>query len=225
MQQDSTSKNIIGYIHICQIGQWQRSLKMILDAVKKSGLYENTQVIRLGILNDLAQVIPDEILNDEKFEIIHVGVCAEYEGSTLRHMRQKSEEDDKDTLYYYLHTKGISYFGKNYKEHGNEEYIVDWINLLLYWNVEKWKLAVEKLETYDTYGCNDVGWHYSGNYWWAKSSHIMKLPTNFEMKHYTDLENWVQTIRDNKFCVYNSGLQGNGHYTNPFPRSMYCQEN
>ncbi len=53
----------------------------------------------------------------------------------------------------------------------------------------------------------------------------MKLPTNFEMKHYTDLENWIQTVRDNQYCVYNSGLQGNGHYTNPFPRSNYCQEN
>jgi hypothetical protein len=216
---DYSNKKIIGYIHVCQVGHWKRSLKMLLDSIKNSGLYENTTVIRLGVLNDLGVVIQDEILNDEKLQIVYVGKSHEYEVPTLLHMREMSEKDDKNTLYYYLHTKGIKHFGNP-----NEPCVVDWINLLLYWNVEKWKLAVEKLETYDTYGCNDIGWHYSGNFWWANCAHILKLPNEIVMYHYTAPEDWVQRVRDNKCCIYNSGLQGNGHYVNLFPRTNYCLE-
>jgi hypothetical protein len=206
---------IVGYIHICQKGQWKRSFEMLLDCIKKSKLYENTQVIRLGIVNDDSVIIEDEILKDPKFEIIYVGNSSEYERPTLLHMRKMSEQDDKETLYYYLHTKGVTHFGSK-----NEQCIIDWINLLLYWNVEKWQVAVEKLKLYDTYGCNDVGFHYSGNFWWAKKTHIMKLPTTIE-SYYTAPEDWVQIIKVNKYTVYNSGLQGMGHYTNLFPREKY----
>lgn len=210
------SNKIIGYIHICQKGEWKRSFKMLIDPIKNSGLYKNSTIIRLGILNDVGVVIPDELLNDEKFEIVYVGKSNEYEVPTLLHMRKMSEEDDNDTLYYYLHTKGIRHFGNP-----NEQCVVDWINLLLYWNVEKWKVAVDILQVYDTYGCNDVGWHYSGNFWWGKRSHIMKLPSKIEMYDYTAPENWIQHIRDNKYCVFNSGLEGNGHYVIPYPRIIY----
>lgn len=91
---------------------------------------------------------------------------------------------------------------------------------MLYWNIEKWETAVEKLKKYDTYGCNDVGHHYSGNFWWAKSSHVRKLPVTIA-EYYTAPEDWVQIIRTNKYVVYNSGFQGMGHYTNLFPRELY----
>lgn len=209
---------IIGYIHICQRGQWQRSFKMLLDCIKNSKLYENTKVIRLGIVNDDGIIIYDDILKDDKFEIVYIGKSEEYERPTLLQMRKKSEEDSIHTLYYYLHTKGIGHFGNN-----NEQQIIDWINLMLYWNIEKWELAIDKLQTYDTYGCNDVGWHYSGNFWWARSTHIKKLPTKIEA-YYTAPEDWVQLIRHNKFTVYNSGFQGMGHYTNIFPREKYADD-
>jgi hypothetical protein len=162
---------IIGYIHICQKGEWRKILKMLLNCIKKNKLYDNLKVIRLGIVNDNGIIINDDILKDEKFEIIYVGKSEEYERPTLLHMRKKAEEDSINTNYFYLHTKGIKHFGK-----GNEQQIIDWINLMLFWNIEKWELAIEKLKVYDTYGCNDYKTHYSGNFWWAKCSHIKKLP-------------------------------------------------
>lgn len=205
---------IIGYIHICQKGQWKRSFEMLLNCIKKSKLYEKTKVIRLGIVNDDAILIDDEILKDPIFDIIYIGKSVEYERPTLLHMREKSE-GEIDTNYFYLHTKGIRHFGN-----GNEQKIIDWINLMLYWNIEKWELANEKLGSYDTYGCNDIGYHYSGNFWWAKSSHIRKLPTVID-SDYNAPEDWVQNIRINKYTVYNSGFQGMGHYNNIFPREKY----
>jgi hypothetical protein len=156
-------------------------------------------------------------LNDNKFDIIYVGKSEEYERPTLLHMRKYSEIDSINTIYFYLHTKGIRHFGTE-----SEQCVIDWINLMLYWNIEKWELAIEKLNLYDTYGCNDTGKHYSGNFWWAKINHIKKLPDSIE-KYYVAPENWVQIIRNNKYTVYNSGFQGHGHYKNLFPREKYAK--
>lgn len=202
---------IIGYIHICQKGDWKKSLDLLLNSIKVSKLYESTKVIRLGLVNDLGTIIEDDILKDSKFDIIYVGKSCEYERPTLYHMRKKSIEEI-NTNYFYLHTKGIRHFGSKY-----EQQIIDWINLMLYWNIENWKIAIEKLKVYDTYGCNDLYVHYSGNFWWAKSSHIKKLPTVIA-SYYTACEDWVQTIRINKYTVYNSGIN---HYKDHFPRKYY----
>jgi hypothetical protein len=209
---------IVGYIHVCQKGDWVRSLRMLTDAIRSSELYENTHIIRIGIVNDEGKIVDNDILNDDKFKIYYFGKSSNYERPTLLHMRTKTIDDPEDTMYYYLHTKGIKHFGTI-----NEQCIVDWINLMLYWNIEKWRIAVSILNTHDTYGCNDVGHHYSGNFWWTKKSHIMSLPI-YIGDNYTDPETWIQIVRDNKFCIYNSGYQGNGHYYTPFPRELYCKK-
>ena len=80
---------IIGYIHICQKGDWKRSFTMLIDCIKKSGLYEKTKRIRLGILNDDGiYKNNDLILEDPKFKIVYVGKSQEYERPTLLHMRK-----------------------------------------------------------------------------------------------------------------------------------------
>lgn len=81
--------DIIGYIHVCQKGQWKRSLGMLMDCIKKSKLYEHIKKIRVGIVNDNAVYIGDEIFKDPIFEIIYVKQSSKYERPTLRHMREK----------------------------------------------------------------------------------------------------------------------------------------
>ena len=205
---------IIGYIHVCQRKGWEKSFDMLFNCIKNSSLYESTSKIRLGVLSDNNEFIDNDRFNDPKFEIIYKGNSSEYERPTLLHMRNKSETDDISTRYYYLHTKGISHFGND-----NEQNIIDWINLMLYWNIEKWDKAILVLNRFNTYGCNYID-HYSGNFWWAKNSHIRTLPKIIP-SHYIAPEEWV-TINKNKiFCVFKSGYEGMGHYTNPYPRSKY----
>ena len=190
---------------------------MLMDCVRKHGLYVQTQEIRLGVVNDTGMVIDDELLEDPIFKIVYVGKSEEYERPTLLHMRTQSETDSQDTIYFYLHTKGIRHFGLP-----NEQCIIDWIDLMLYWNIEKWTLAIKKLEKYDTYGCNLCDTHYSGNFWWARRNHIQSL-SNTIGSHYCDPEFWILTKRHNSYCVYKSGFQGMGHYTNKFPRRKYTK--
>ena len=56
---------IVGYIHVCQKGDWVRSLRMLTDVIRSSGLYENTHIIRIGIVNDEGKIVDNDILNDD----------------------------------------------------------------------------------------------------------------------------------------------------------------
>ena len=206
-------KKIICYFHICQREGWKTSFDMFMNALKKHGLYKKTHQIRCGIVSDNGVLVDDERFHDKKISIIYVGKSEEYERPTLLHMRKMSETED--VMYYYLHTKGIQHFGKPLQQN-----IVDWINLLIYWNIEKWELAVSLLSKYNTYGCNFLENHYSGNVWWAQSCHIKLLPTVIG-SGYTDPECWILTCLDKAYCVYNSGLEGMGHYDTVFPRIKY----
>ena len=206
---------IIGYFHICQIDGWKRSFDMLMSQLKTHGLYEKTTEIRCGIVNNHGILIDDERLHDPKIKIIYIGKSSEYERPTLLHMHKQSFHDDPSTLYYYLHTKGLRHFGTK-----REKNVIDWINLMLYWNIERWNLAINALNIYDTYGCNMKDNHYSGNFWWAKLSHIKSLP-NIIGDGYTDPEIWILKTYGNPFCIFRSGLEGMGHYSKRYPESNY----
>ena len=211
--------NIIGYIHICQKGEWRRSFDMLYNCIKNYGLYENTSEIRVGIVNDTGVLIEDYRLKLEKIKIVYIGKSEQYERPTLLNMRSNSEIDPEGTLYWYLHTKGLRHFNTP-----KESFVVDWIKLMLYWNIQKWRLALEKLKYYDTYGCNDLIYYfYSGNFWWAKASHIKELP-KYIKEHYTAPEEWILTKHDKMISIFRSNLVGEGHYLENYPPINYMTQ-
>ena len=209
-------KKIIGYLHICQKGEWKRSFDMIFNCIKNYGLYDITSEIRLGIVGDDHNIIEDYRLNNSKFKTIFVGNSELYERPTLLHMRNSCTKDGENTFYWYLHTKGLRHFGTP-----KENYVIDWINLMLYFNVRKWKDAIEKLETYNTYGINLLGLHfYSGNFWWARSTHISQLPDKIE-DYYTAPEDWILRKKEGIYQAFSSTIQGEGHYNQNYPDTKY----
>lgn len=210
------NKTIIGYFHVCQKEGWERSFDIIFSEIKKSGLYDRTSEIRVGIVNDLGSLIDNSRFHDSKIKIILIANSNEYERPTLLHMRVHADIDNVNTCYYYVHTKGITHWGKS-----NESFIVDWINFLLYFNITKWKFALSVLEFMDTYGCNAIHkQHYSGNFWWSNSSHLKKLNV-YIPDYYTAPEDYICTVNDKMFNIFSSGLQGMGHYSNPYPSENY----
>lgn len=218
--------NIVGYIHICQKDGWKRSFDMIFNKIKDSGLYDQVNELRLSVLSDNGNFVDDERFHDDKINIVYKGLSEEYERPTLLHMRAQSEIDPENTYYFYVHTKGLRYFGTE-----KEENVIDWIKLLIYWNIEQWKMAIVIITKphYWTYGCNHTGVHYSGNFWWSKPSHIRRLST-YIPDYYTAPECWATMlywgqqsvpIHQEYYDVFKSGLQGMGHYSNPYPESNY----
>ena len=211
-------KKIVGYFHVCQLGEWVKSFDLIFDCLRKSGLYETTNEIRLGVVCPDKKIIQDYRLEYDKVKICVVDIPQQYERPTLLSMSRMSEEED-ETLYWYVHTKGIRHFGLP-----QEDNVIDWIKLMLYWNVERWEDAVRSLDKYETYGCNwncgPTGCHYSGNFWWAKSEHVRKLPKSIP-ENYNGPEDWVTIKKEKAYCPFSSGLQGFGHYYNRYPESNY----
>lgn len=206
---------IIGYFHICQMGKWKTSFNLIWKKIEESGLLDAVYKIRIGILVEDGKEADITLFTHPKCEIIFTKNVKEYERPTLLHMRYAAEKEE-NVKYFYLHSKGIRWFDTE-----KEKYIIDWINLMLYWNIEKWKLAVSKLNNYTTYGCNFLENHYSGNFWWSTSKHIKKLPKTIGEK-YTDPEYWLlKNNLDNYYNVFSSGLQGQGHYHITYPKKFY----
>jgi hypothetical protein len=68
--------------------------------------------------------------------------------------------------------------------------------------------------------------HYSGNFWWTKSTHIRKLvnpiswapDSNYEMwRHMCEM--WVCQLPNSKYnSAHNSNID---HYKNPYPKNLY----
>jgi hypothetical protein len=204
-------ENIVGYIHVCQKGDWKRSFNILIDSVKTSKLYDQVKIIRIGIVNDLGYIINDPIFNDTKFETFYFGISSQYERPTLLHMRKMSEEDPETTVYFYLHTKGIRWYGTKH-----EPKVLEWIQSMLDCNITNWKNVINILGEKETYGCNYNGIHYSGNFWWATSKHIQKL-SDVIPEYYTAPEDWVLTNKDNMYCYKNCG----DDFVVPYDPEMY----
>ena len=207
---------IIGYFHICQQGEWERSFDMIFNYLKNYGLYDVTSEIRLGIVNDTENIIENYKLNDSKFKLFFFGDSTLYERPTLLHMKNSCTTVGYDVYYWYLHSKGLRHFSTH-----RESFVIDWIKLLLYWNIRKWKLAIDKLKIHDIYGCNVLDKSfYSGNFWWATSKHINNLPSTIP-EHYIAPEEWVFKLDKNYCEIYSSYIEGEGHYNMNFPEFNY----
>lgn len=206
--------NIIGYIHVCQSGNWHKSFDLLMDEIKNSGLYDNTSEIRIGIVNSDGKMIPDERFNDKKIKIIYEGKKEEYERPTILHMKENAKIDSPDTIYFYLHTKGISHFGTIY-----EDVVIKWIKDMLYWNISKWRDVSEILKSNETYGINYNGSHYSGNFWWTKPEHVHKLPKRIA-SYYTAPEDWIMENKDNYHCANNC----HPNYIQVFPNDLYSKK-
>ena len=206
---------IIGYIHVCQIGQWQKSFDMIMSSVKSSGLYDASHEIRVGVVNNVVGIIDDKRFHDPKIVLVANGPASDYERTTLLHMRNYPESDPC-CQYWYVHTKGIRFFDS--PDEDQKKCVISWINLMIHWNIVYWREASERLKSHDTYGCdytsNPVP-HYSGNFWWANSHYIRTLSHEIG-GCYCDPEFWLLRRevphKPLMFNVYSTGLDGGQHY-------------
>jgi hypothetical protein len=101
------------------------------------------------------------------------------EDVTLKRVYDDAWKEDKNILYF--HTKGTTSFFNhlnppNIRRHKEYYY---WRKFMNWGVLERWKDCIAALETHDTAGCNYYNEplpHYSGNFWWTKSSHIRSLP-------------------------------------------------
>lgn len=165
-----------------------------------------------------------EPLDEDKYAKIHKKIvvinysedASLFENATMKQVITFSKiHDDYNVLY--MHTKGVSYKQDHYFYQG----ILSWINFMMYCLVDHSDKCVDLLSDYDTIGTNvrehDTNpLHYSGNFWWARTSYLRKLPiTIFKDKY--DCEFQIMSKNPRFFNVWTL----NQMYQTVYPLSTY----
>lgn len=208
----------------------------IISKINNHGLYDNCDKINLCVAGDI-NLMDRELLNGkDKYNLIQVRNSYEYDA--IKMIWDDCQLEDINVCYIQ---------GKGVRRPGDER-ANDWRNYMAYFNIEKWSDRVSNLLEYDCTGVNLGGnrmdynehpstWgygkapiHYSGNFWWSKSSHIKKLKDpylfwpdmNFERWRVLP-EMWVCQVEDAKYhCAWSSGVN---HYVSLYPRHLYDNKN
>ena len=191
----SGSKPVYLYLHICCLNNWVDVIRNIFTYVRDSGLYKILEEIRVCILGRY-NYHQNSILKDPKIRVIKQSRNLRlYERYTLRSLCEDSFKEDFYCLY--LHSKGVS----NGRQHAAT---YKWIDELLYYNCYYFKEIIKKLKSYDVVGTKlltettQYPIHFSGNFWWSKSSHLNTLPKRITLL-YLAPEFWICNYGKGKF--------------------------
>ncbi len=123
------------------------------------------------------------------------------ENHTMRLIYNDAQTENCNLLY--IHSKGI----KPYLTYDNMEIFVryhHWRQYLNWGVLTNWKECIEKLNDYDIVGINyrkDPSPHFSGNFWWSKSSYIKTLPDPstklwWQKIKFETTDTWLKNVSD-----------------------------
>lgn len=204
------------YIHACTINNWREVLEQIYTMIVTTPhMYDELTGIRIYVLGSMSTIPEDApYVSDPKVEIFYTSNdIMLFERPTLTYLYNDAQDEDFYVLY--LHTKGVRHNNTNPN-------VLDWVNYLLHYNITNYKMCLFKLMQHDVVGVNlqlDPFVHFSGNFFWTKSSHLRNLNTlNLYKPHYNAPEFWICSIPGSYCSLYNSGVN---HYHEPYPPSNY----
>lgn len=208
---------IYGVYHIYCDNGWQAMVADQIATLKHSGLLERTERLYISCITrneaEVKEIV--KIVDSPKVEVIASYTNPEkFEYPALDFIRRKSEEEN--CLFYYFHTKGITYqaLETNDKEFVSfKRNIEAWRKMMEYFLFDKWRVAVCSLSAgYDTYGSYRLPppprpyYLYAGNFWWARSEYIKRLPT-FDLDNITErffAEEWLYQAHPHDFSAFDT---------------------
>ena len=162
------------------------------DELESSGLLNWATQVHIGYVSKLPFPLT-EVLDHPK---IHIAVSKPtgHEGVTTSYLKRFCDSHIGETYVLYIHTRGVTRQPDTPAD--------DWTLMIEHFNVTRWTKAIYLLQNYLTCGCelwphrhrvrpDDFSYHYSGNFWWARSSYIQCLPPpTYETRHMQS-EDWV----------------------------------
>lgn len=194
------------YFHVATIGNHQEIFDEMYYQIEKSNLIENVDLLNVCIVGDSNL----NVSSNDKINVYRTDEVSEGEFYTLNKIKSFSDSSSTNNKILYLHTKGVT-TPKNLC-------IVDWRKYMTYFNVEKYSECLDFLDQFDSCGVDLVSEptiHYSGNFWWANSSYIKKLPTIDEIKFPKippilsirhNCEFWIGMGNGNHKSIWNSNI-------------------
>ena len=201
------------YFHICPIGSFEEVIIRIMEKIQRSGLLEEIEELRYVILGDkdnnmenrlqrYGETIITTIFKENvqkawntmnlypKTRCIAIDRDVKlYERATLNRLREDCRHTIPDAHILYIHSKGVSRdVEKNRGVHAWTDAMLD--GVITYRHLCWEKLAHHSaVGSFHDYAPPHIHHHFSGNFWWANSSHIASLGNigNF----YLDPEMWI----------------------------------
>jgi hypothetical protein len=215
---NNTIKKNCCFIHSCNLenvglGRLEYLIKR-LENSKCIDILENVYIINIGI--------PINTNYGDKYIIVNYDSDPTlYEAPTINKIQEFSSNNDNFNILY-IHTKGIRYSSNNQKEN-------DWIDLMLYFLLDKHTECIEKLnECYDAVGCNyykiqffnwKVPPHFSGNFWWGTSNYLKTIDKlNESLRDRNVCEYWLFKKDPIYHSMYNSNID---HFHSSYPSNLY----
>ena len=193
---------INGVYFICCISNYLEVVEEQLQIVVQSGLYNLTKQLLLFVT--MYKPSNTELLSLIKKYDTHNKITIIttrdnlYEKFAINNYKKYIL--DEDYYLYYFHTKGLSRTNINHK------YYIARRKILNYYTLQQHKINIELLSKYDAVGCSlslYPSMHFSGNFWWSKSSYLNTLP-DVTSPHYLAVEMYILS---NQCCKYVSLTQ------------------
>lgn len=184
---------IKGFWHVCMINDYEQIIAEQLKLIETSGLYERVDTIYVGCIGKSTVKVQELFQDYEKIKIVlHETELLKYEFPTLELIYNHSKQDK--FFGFYIHTKGVSWPGNEGGRH--------WRDYMNYYNIKKWKDCLKMLNKgYNLCGVKLLTEkdppafhvHYSGNFFWFKSSYVegLKDPFTLNTKNRIEAEMWI----------------------------------
>ncbi len=144
-----------------------------------------------------------------------------YERFTLLSIFDYIKPNDK---LLYIHTKGVT------KPYDYGDY--DWRCYMEYFTICKWRECIQLLDSYDLVSANYVDNpgeehkpHFSGNIWWSRGSHYLRLPREID-DNFVSPEFHVCKCDPSIYCIHSlrSMVERIPCYGKPYPFSLFIDE-
>lgn len=120
---------------------------------------------------------------------------------TLKRIWQEAQAHSRKEAVLYFHAKGITALQKtilNNTDYANFVNYTHWRRFLEWAVLERQETCRQLLQSFDTVGTNYCVWpspHYSGNFWWANTDYIRKLPDPTELTWFNFLSHEYPIIK------------------------------
>lgn len=182
-----------------------------IEKIKLSGLYDASKLIFCSVLGEL----PESFSLPEKYKIIFQSNDTScYERKILEYMYNFSLNINGS--FWYIHTKGTSK-----TDHPKYNHLVSWRKYMEHFIIKRWQRCLSDLKSYNVVGVNYsriISPHFSGNFWWAKSTYVRTNPPNFNYTEYFEPEMWL--FKNNP--SYRTYCQLNvNNWLNYYPEELY----
>ena len=209
------TRKIYGVYFICCMGNYLNIVNEQVNSLIECHLYSVTDKI-ICFISNIENTNDNECIKLlKKFDKIIIVSTNENSFEKFAINNFKKYIDDTPYYIYYMHSKSVS---------RNERCYKDWRKLCDYFTIYKWRLSVELLNYYDCVGVNLKNFpkkHYSGNYWWSRSEHVIKL--NDINNGYLSPEMYIcSELKTNQISIFQSNVN---HGDTNFDSHLYININ